>query len=234
MDKISQNIQNVLAKIKDAAEKYNRDPATITLLNVSKTKPEQMVIQAYQAGQRHFGESYAVEASEKIENLKNQGYNDIVWHFIGPIQKNKTKLIAEHFDIVESVDRAIVAKRLNDQRPDHLGVLDVLVQVNISDEEQKSGCSIEQIDSIIDEIQNCSKLRLRGFMGIGLDTENMQLIDSEFQKLHDLFVKYKEKYEDFNILSLGMTNDLEIAIKNDSTQVRIGTAIFGAREYKNK
>ena len=102
MDKISQNIQNVLAKIKEAAEKYKRDPATITLLNVSKTKPEQMVIAAYQAGQRHFGESYAVEASEKIENLKSQGYNDIIWHFIGPIQKNKTKLIAEHFKLVSA------------------------------------------------------------------------------------------------------------------------------------
>ena len=234
MDKISQNIQNVLAKIKEAAEKYKRDPATITLLNVSKTKPEQMVIAAYQAGQRHFGESYAVAASAKIANLKSLGYNDIIWHFVGPIQKNKTKLIAEHFDIVESVDRAIVAKRLNDQRPEHLGILDVLIQVNISDEEQKSGCSIDEIDSIVDEIQKCSKLRLRGFMGIGLDTEDMQLIDSQFQKLHGLFVKYKEKFKDFNILSLGMTNDLEIAIKNESTQVRIGTAIFGAREYKNK
>ena len=158
---------------------------------VSKTKPEDLIKQAYACGERHFGESYAVEASEKIQSIKAQGYNDIVWHFIGPIQKNKTKLIAANFDIVESVDRDIVAKRLNDQRPDELPALDVLVQVNISHEDQKSGCEESDIDDIISCINSLPKLRLRGFMGIATDTTDKALIESEFAHLKALFDKYK-------------------------------------------
>ena len=127
---------------------------------------------------------------EKIEQLKELGYNDIVWHFIGPIQKNKTKLIATHFDIVESVDRVIVAKRLAEQRPDNLKPLEVLIQVNISDESQKSGCAIADIDELIKEIQSLKKLKLRGFMGIGKDTDNRDEITEEFAQLKNLFDKY--------------------------------------------
>ena len=193
-----------------------------------------MVIEAYNDGERHFGESYAVEASEKIEQLKELGYNDIVWHFIGPIQKNKTKLIATHFDIVESVDRVIVAKRLDEQRPDNLKPLEVLIQVNISDESQKSGCAIADIDELIKEIQSLKKLKLRGFMGIGKDTDSREEIQKEFAQLKNLFDKYKTSIDDFDILSMGMTHDMDLAIAHGSNEVRIGTAIFGAREYKNK
>ena len=118
MDSIKHNLSLVHQSIADACTTHNCEKISVNLLCVSKTKPEDLIKQAYACGERHFGESYAVEASEKIQSIKAQGYNDIVWHFIGPIQKNKTKLIAANFDIVESVDRDIVAKRLNDQRPD--------------------------------------------------------------------------------------------------------------------
>lgn len=234
MNTITENLNHIHDFINKAITDSKREKNSVTLLCVSKTKPKEMVLEAYKDGERHFGESYAVEASEKIDQLKNLGYNDIIWHFIGPIQKNKTKLIASHFDIVESVDRVIVAKRLNEQRPDGLKPLEVLIQVNISDESQKSGCSPNDIDELIQEILNCKKLKLRGFMGIGKDTDNRDEIIQEFAQLKDLFNKYKTRVNDFDILSMGMTHDMDLAIAQGSTEVRIGTAIFGAREYKNK
>ncbi|MGN0893453.1 MAG: YggS family pyridoxal phosphate-dependent enzyme [Succinivibrio sp.] len=234
MKAINENIVKIREQINQAEKKYNRGKGDVNLLCVSKTKPCEMIISAYLQGERHFGESYAVEASDKIIQLKEQGYNDIVWHFIGPIQKNKTKLIAANFDIVESVDRAIIAKRLSEQRPEGLKPLEVLIQVNISEEDQKSGCSIDEIDELIETIQSCNNLKLRGFMGIAKDTDDQNLINAEFALLKSLFEKYKTKLDNFDILSIGMTHDLDCAVKNGSTQVRIGTAIFGAREYKNK
>jgi pyrroline-5-carboxylate reductase len=232
MDEIRENLSKVHQDIISSCSKYGRKENEVCLLCVSKTKPEEKIIAAYNCGERHFGESYAVEASEKISHLKDLGYKDIVWHFIGPIQKNKTRLIAEHFDMVESLERAIVATRLNDQRPEGLPPLEVLIQVNISDEDQKSGCDISEIDSLIETVQKCPKLKLRGFMGVGMDTPDFEIIDKEFSKLKSLFDEYSKKLEDFNILSIGMTHDLDIAVKNQTTEVRIGTAIFGAREYK--
>lgn len=234
MNSITENLNHIHSSINSAVTNSKREENSVKLLCVSKTKPKEMVIEAYNGGERHFGESYAVEASEKIEQLKELGYNDIVWHFIGPIQKNKTKLIATHFDIVESVDRVIVAKRLDEQRPDNIKPLEVLIQVNISDESQKAGCAIADIDELIKEIQSLKKLKLRGFMGIGKDTDNRDEITEEFAQLKNLFDKYKTSIDDFDILSIGMTHDLDLAIAQGSTEVRIGTAIFGAREYKNK
>ncbi len=232
MDEIRENLSKVHLQIEKSCKNYKRELSEVTLLCVSKTKPVEKIIKAYNLGERHFGESYAVEASEKITYLKEQGYNDIKWHFIGPIQKNKTKLIAAHFDMVESLDREIVAKRLNDQRPAELPPLEVLIQVNISDEEQKSGCAVSELDNLIATVQSCPNLKLRGFMGVGLDTPDFEIIDQEFFKLKTLFDEYSKKIADFDILSIGMTHDLDIAIKDMSTEVRIGTAIFGAREYK--
>ncbi|MGN0915804.1 MAG: YggS family pyridoxal phosphate-dependent enzyme [Succinivibrio sp.] len=234
MEKIAEKLSEIHNQINSAAKDNNRLSSDVCLLCVSKTKPEELIKQAYAAGERHFGESYAVEACEKIDHLKEDGYKDIVWHFIGPIQKNKTKLIASHFDIVESVDRQIVAQRLNEQRPEGMNKLDVLIQVNISDESQKSGCSIEDVPALVEYIQSCRNLRLRGFMGIGMDTDDRDLISQEFAQLKGLFDSYKTKIKDFDILSMGMTHDLDLAIANGSNEVRIGTAIFGAREYKNK
>ena len=234
MGQISNNLFHIHQAIDDCANKYQRSPQSVTLLCVSKTKPIASILEAYQSGERHFGESYAHEADSKIQELKDKGYNDIVWHFIGPIQSNKTKIIATYFDIVESVDRIKIAERLNDQRPSELKPLEVLIQVNISDEEQKSGCSFAQLPELIAFIKQKKRLHLRGLMGIAKETDDQAEIECSFIALKKEFDKYHAQYPDFDILSMGMTHDMEAAIKCGTTEVRIGTAIFGPREYKHK
>lgn len=233
MGHISDNLYHIHAELTEAASKASRDPAAITLLCVSKTKPESDIIEAYQSGERSFGESYVNEAVPKIQSLKNQGYTDIHWHFIGPLQSNKTRPVAENFDCVESVDRLKVLQRLNDQRPEHLPPLEILIEVNISHEEQKSGCDIEELPMLIEGARNSPRLILRGLMGIATDTQDKDLIHSEFEILRALFDKYRH-LPSFNILSMGMTHDMDEAIACGSTEIRIGTAIFGPRNYPNR
>jgi pyrroline-5-carboxylate reductase len=230
MSGISDNLSHVHAQIERAAASSGATQQ-VKLLCVTKTKPEEMVEEAYKCGERLFGESYAVEASEKIEHLKEKGYNDIVWHFIGPIQKNKTKLIAEHFDVVESVDRPIIVERLSDQRPEGMKPLEVMIEVNISGEDQKSGCDPKDAAELAALIAARKNLRLTGLMGIAKDTADHGEIDGSFKKLRALFDQLKASYPTLTVLSMGMTHDMDIAIANGSTEVRIGTAIFGAREY---
>ena len=234
MGQISDNLFHIHQDLDLCFDKYQRDPTSITLLCVSKTKPIASILEAYQTGERHFGESYAHEADSKIKELKEAGYNDIVWHFIGPIQSNKTKIIATYFDIVESLDRIKIAERLDAQRPAGLKPLDVLVQVNISEEDQKSGCSFEDLPALIAFIQQKEHLNLRGLMGIAKETDNSEEIENSFMALKNEFDNYRKQYPHFDILSMGMTHDMESAIKCGSTEVRIGTAIFGPREYKHK
>ncbi len=234
MGQVSANLSHIHQEISQYSSSYQRPADAVTLLCVSKTKPQTAIIEAYQDGERHFGESYAHEAAEKIQDLKAQGYNDIIWHFIGPIQSNKTRLIAENFDIVESVDRIKIAERLNDQRPAGFKPLQVLVQVNISDEDQKSGCSFTELPELIGFIEQKEHLQLRGLMGIAKETDDLAEIERSFMALKREFDKYSAQYPHFNILSIGMTHDMEAAIKCGSTEVRIGTAIFGPREYRNK
>ena len=149
MQNIVENLSAVHTQIAQACANCQRPETEVHLLCVSKTKPVEMIKAAYDAGERHFGESYALEAVDKITALKAEGYNDIVWHFIGPIQSNKTKYIAAHFDVVESVERAKILERLSAQRPDEAGVLQVLIQVNISHEEQKQGCEEEELPELL-------------------------------------------------------------------------------------
>ena len=231
MGQVSDNLYHVRAKLEACACSYQRKADGITLLCVSKTKPVASILEAYNAGERHFGESYAHEAEDKINEIKSLGYNNIVWHFIGPIQSNKTKIVASCFDIVESVDRVKIARRLNDQRPAELKPLDVLVQVNISDEDQKSGCSFDELPELITAVQELPRLHLRGLMGIARETDDVAEIETEFKALQQEFNKYHASLPDFDMLSMGMTHDMDTAIKCGSTEVRIGTAIFGAREY---
>lgn len=233
MGHISDNLYHIHEELTEAAHKSSRDPSAITLLCVSKTKPESDIIEAYQTGERSFGESYVNEAVPKIQSLKAQGYTDIHWHFIGPLQSNKTRLVAENFDFVESVDRLKVLQRLNDQRPETLPPLEILIEVNISHEEQKSGCDIEELPALIEAAKNSPRLRLRGLMGIATDTQDKALIQSEFETLKALFDKYSH-LPSFNILSMGMTHDMDEAIACGSTEIRIGTAIFGPRNYPNR
>ena len=190
----------------------------VTLIAVSKTKPASDLQQAIDAGQKHFGENYLQEALEKIETLKGQ---DLVWHFIGPIQSNKTKHITQNFDWVHSVDRLKIAQRLNDQRPQGLEKLNVLLQVNIDNEATKSGVLVDEIDELIPHFENFQNISLRGFMCI----PNPNKSEQSFKKL----AKILEKYPNLDTLSMGMSSDLDLAIKNGATFVRIGTDIFGKR-----
>ena len=211
---IAQNLKKVQARISAVDEKNQ-----VTLIAVSKTKPASDLQQAINAGQKHFGENYLQEALEKIEILKAQ---DLIWHFIGPIQSNKTKQIAQNFDWVHSVDRLKIAKRLNDQRPKVLGKLNVLLQINIDNESTKSGILEEEIDEIITNFENFQNISLRGFMCI----PSPDNAEQSFQKM----AKIMQKHPEFDTLSMGMSNDLDLAIENGATFVRIGTDIFGKRD----
>ncbi len=228
---IGDNISKIRAQISDSAEQNLRHTEDITLLCVSKTKPVEFILEAYRHGERHFGESYAKEAELKIQSLKEQGYKDIVWHFIGPIQKNKTKIIAENFDLVESVDRDIIMQRLNALRPESLPPLKVMLQVNISDEEQQQGCEPKDIPTLLKTLKDCPRLQFAGFMGIARDTDDKQEIFASFLNLKNLYDHYQKDLSYKLILSIGMTHDLNEAVAAGSTEVRIGTAIFGPREY---
>ena len=223
---IKDNLAKINLQILNACNKTERSISQVTLLAVSKTKTSAMIEQAYLAGQREFGESYIQEAVEKIADL--QKFSDIVWHFIGPIQSNKTRLIAENFAWVHSVDRIKVAKRLNDHRSSQDTPLNVCLQVNISGEESKSGIAAEDLKELVEFINSCEHLTLRGLMAI---PEKNALTDS-FEKMQQLFVKLKTEQSNIDTLSMGMSGDLTAAIAKGSTMVRVGSAIFGAREDK--
>ena len=210
---IAKNIAKVRNRIQ-ALDVNNQ----VTLIAVSKTKPAADLHQAIDAGQLHFGENYLQEALDKIEALKGQ---NLIWHFIGPIQSNKTKQIAENFSWVHSVDRLKIAKRLNDQRPENLENLNVLLQVNIDNEASKSGVKVDEIEDLIPHFQNFPNISLRGFMCIPSPNNAEQ----SFAKM----AKIMQKHPNLDTLSMGMSSDLELAIKNGATFVRIGSDIFGKR-----
>ncbi len=210
-------IQDNLKKIQERIHALDKNQQ-VTLIAVSKTKPASDLQQAIDAGQYHFGENYLQEALEKIDTLKNQ---NLIWHFIGPIQSNKTKQIAQNFDWVHSVDRLKIAKRLNDQRPESMDKLNVLLQVNIDNEPTKSGVLESEIDEIITHFENFQNIVLRGFMCI----PNQDNAERSFQKMAEIL----KKHPNLDTLSMGMSSDLELAIENGATFVRIGTDIFGKR-----
>ena len=229
MQTIAERLDSARKGIDQAATSAHRPPNSIKLLAVSKTKPVSDIMEAYEAGQRMFGENYVQEGVEKVQALAH--LSDIEWHMIGPIQSNKTKVVAEHFDWVQSVDREKIAKRLNDQRPANLPPLNVCVQINIDDEQSKSGVKPSELADIITFIQSQENLRLRGLMAIPkadptADEQNMSL-----SKLKEIFDHYHNSLTNFDTLSVGMSSDMQAAILNGSTMVRIGTAIFGKREY---
>ena len=234
MGQIALNISTILDKIAKAQVQYNKE--NVSLLCVSKTKPIEAIKEAYDCGQRHFGENYVQEANEKIPAfLQKYNIHDITWHFIGPIQSNKSRIIANLFDVVESVDRIKIAKRLNEQRDSTKGPLSVLIQVNISNEDQKSGCSLDDVEDLINYIVNeCENLQLHGFMVIAKDTDNKDEIKKEFISIYKVFEHYNKILPHFDTLSMGMTHDMQEAICCGSTQIRIGTAIFGARDYSKR
>lgn len=225
MSTIAENIAKVGARIREAAQASQRNFADIGLLAVSKTKPAAAVREAHAAGIRDFGENYLQEALEKQVELSDL---PLIWHFIGPIQSNKTRPIAEHFDWVHSVDRLKIAQRLSDQRPAQLPPLNICLQVNVSAEDSKSGCSPAELAQLAGAVAALPNLRLRGLMAIPEPTDDVAAQHAAFARLRQL---RDDLALDLDTLSMGMSHDLEAAIAEGATWVRIGTALFGARDY---
>ncbi|URL01469.1 YggS family pyridoxal phosphate-dependent enzyme [Avibacterium sp. 21-595] len=230
---IQHNLQQVQQHIQHACQQAQRHSAEITLLAVSKTKPVEAILTAYQAGQRQFGENYVQEGVEKIQQLADN-HLDLEWHFIGPLQSNKTRLVAEHFDWMQTLDRSKIADRLNEQRPHYKKPLNVLIQINISDEKSKSGIQPTEILPLAEHIKNLPHLCLRGLMAIPAPTTDIAQQKHSFQQMQQLFQQLQQALPECQIdtLSMGMSDDLHCAIEYGATMVRVGTAIFGARDYK--
>jgi len=223
MSTIASNIAKVATRIREAAQAAARDPDEVRLLAVSKTQPAEAIRHASAAGLGDFGENYLQEALDKQAELADL---PLTWHFIGPIQSNKTKAIAEHFDWVHSVDRLKIAQRLSAQRPASLPPLNVCLQVNVSGEASKSGCEPQEVASLAKEIAALPRLRLRGLMAIPEPTEDPAEQRAAFARLRQLQEALDLRLD---TLSMGMSQDLEAAIAEGATWVRIGTALFGAR-----
>ncbi len=223
---IGSRLKSVKAVISQIEAKHERLPGSVRLLAVSKTKSIEEIQIAVQAGQQEFGENYVQEAIEKIVALESK---KLCWHFIGPIQKNKTKLIAEYFDWVHSVDRKIIAERLNNQRPPSLPPLQICLQVNLDNEASKSGVGIDQVFNLAKWVQNLPRLNLRGLMTIPRATNDTIQQCKQFAKLRHLLQNINESGISLDTLSMGMSGDFESAIKEGASIVRIGTAIFGER-----
>lgn len=224
---ISENLSRIQQQIEQISAEYQRE--NVRLLAVSKTKPVQAIEEAIRAGQYAFGENYVQEGVEKIAYFS--GNKSLEWHFIGPLQSNKSRLVAEHFDWIQTVDRFKIAERLNDQRPEHLPPLNVLIQINISDESSKSGIQPEEMFSLAEKISQFPRLKLRGLMAIPKPESEPEQQKIALRKMKDLFNRLQQRFESVDTLSMGMSDDMASAIECGSTMVRIGTAIFGERDY---
>ena len=223
---LAHNIANLLERVRLSAEKSQRCADDILLLAVSKTRPEQDIRSAHKCGLREFGESYLQEALDKIEALQDL---DLVWHFIGPIQSNKTRPIASNFHWVHSVDRAKIARRLSEQRPPGLPPLQVCLQVNISAEQSKSGVAPEQLPQLAQEVAQLPRLQLRGLMAIPAATQDSLQQRKAFAQLRREFEQLQLQLPGLDTLSMGMSGDMESAIAEGATILRIGSAMFGPR-----
>lgn len=230
MSSIAQNLQRVQHQISAATEKSGRAPSSVQLLAVSKTFGAPAVLEAVQAGQLAFGENYLQEALDKIAAMPALAPQaQLQWHFIGPIQSNKTRPIAEHFDWVHSVDRLKIAQRLSEQRPAELGALNICLQVNISDEDSKSGLSPAQLPEVAAAVAQLPRLRLRGLMAIPAPTTDVAQQRAAFAAVRGLYQQLQASGLALDTLSMGMSADLDAAVAEGATIVRIGSAIFGAR-----
>lgn len=227
MTTISANLQAVLARIGEAARRCGRQPEEISLVAVSKTWPGSYVQEAARAGQKAFGENYVQEGVDKV---RETALPDLEWHFIGPLQSNKTRLVAEAFQWVHSVDRLKIAERLSQQRPAHLPPLQICLQVNISNEDSKSGVPEEDVASLAQQIAYLPRLKLRGLMTIPAPAPEFAQQRAPFRRLRELYEQLNRNGFALDTLSMGMSNDIEAAIAEGSTLVRVGTAIFGERK----
>ena len=226
MNQSQQSRQSVLDQIQLACERVQRDPALVQLLAVSKTHPSPSLRDMYQAGQRSFGENYLQEALTKMDELQDL---EIEWHFIGHVQRNKTKHLAEKFDWVHGVDRLIIAERLSSQRLETQKPLNICIQVNIDGQDSKDGCQPNEVAELVQQISQLPNIRLRGLMVIPAPENSAAFADAK-----TLFEQVRSQHarpQDWDTLSMGMSDDLDAAIAEGSTMVRVGTALFGARDY---
>ena len=221
----SERLQIIQSRINTALSACRRPENSVQLMAVSKTKPASNIASLYQLGQRHFGENYLQEALAKQRELAHYA---ISWHFIGPIQSNKTKALAQYFSWVHSVDRIKIAKRLNEQRPTHLPPLNICLQINISDETSKSGVQLQDLAAMIEAINQLPHLKLRGVMAIPEKQQGFNQQREPYQRIYRAITELHQSQLD--TFSFGMSNDLEAAIAEGSTIVRIGTALFGERQ----
>lgn len=226
MNSLQASRNKVLQQIEDACKQALREPKTVQLLAVSKTHPSESLREMYQAGQRAFGENYLQEALDKIENLNDL---DIEWHFIGHVQRNKTKHLAASFAWVHGVDRLIIAERLSSQREASQVPLNICLQVNIDAQDSKDGCQPNEVAELVQRISQLPQLKLRGLMVIPAPNNTAAFADAK--QLFDRVKKEHAHPEDWDTLSMGMSGDMTEAIAAGSTMVRVGTALFGARDY---
>ena len=223
---ISNNLHKINKDIEEHCKLSGRKTDEITLIGASKAHTIDSIREAYESGLTHFGENYLQEAEEKIENLSK----DLVWHYIGSIQSRKAKRIAEIFDWVHTVDSVKVAMKLNNARPKSKGFLNVCLQINIDNEESKSGLDLKEIDSFIEQTKTLENLKVRGLMVIPKPRENVGEQKEIFGMVKNIFLALNEKGNSFDTLSMGMSSDYAAAIQEGATMVRVGTGIFGPRK----
>ena len=226
MENIEKNLNLVNRRIRNAAQHYDRNPESIRLLAVSKRKPASDIRAAWQYGQRDFGENFLQEAQDKMQDLQDL---DICWHFIGAIQSNKTKPIAQSFDWAHCIERIKIARRLSEQRPAEMSPLNVCIQVKLDDEVSKAGIDLNETTELANAISELPGLRLRGLMSIPAPSDDFTAQRATFARLAACLHSLQQQGFDCDTLSMGMTQDMEAAIAEGSTLVRIGTAIFGER-----
>lgn len=228
---IQSRYRAIINRIETACLDAGRDPSEITLVAVSKTKPDSLVLELIDTGQIHFGENRAKALEDRMESIKNE---NVQWHFIGTLQSNKIKYMAHRVNWIQSVHKIKALEEIEKRASAENREINVLIQVNISDEDQKSGCDPEELEAILKAAQNLNHTKVKGLMGMGTLTDDPELVRPEFRKLRE----YREEYRhleggsvSLDHLSMGMNNDLEVAIQEGATMVRVGTAIFGERNY---
>ena len=240
------NIRNIEQRIQAACDRSGRKRSEVTLIAVSKTKPNEMLREAYQLGMRHFGENKVQELVQKYEDLQSEFTQGIHWHLIGHLQRNKVKYIIDKAELIHSVDSLRLAEQIEEEAAKKGLICDILIEVNIAGEDTKFGVSPEETPGLIKQLQSLSHVRVRGLMTVAPYVENPEKNRKYFAKMRQLYVDIKTKnidnihdgniskpLEQFDILSMGMTGDFEVAIEEGATMVRVGTGIFGERNYSH-
>ena len=240
---MKENIEGIERRIQAACDRAGRKRSEVTLIAVSKTKPNEMLEEAYSLGMRHFGENKVQEMAQKYEDLNDKFDEKVNWHLIGHLQRNKVKYIIDKAELIHSVDSLRLAEQIEEETKKKNLIVDILIEVNVADEDTKFGVSCDDVEALIQEIVKLPHIRVRGLMTIAPYVENPEKNRKYFKKLRDLYVDIKTKNTDnngngnilntdtFDILSMGMTGDYEVAIEEGATMVRIGTGIFGERDY---